>query len=250
MIDYLFTTKNGLLKRYLDKWKRRLRKKEYDIVIVVCGREGRGKTYLTMLLGDYMSNGKLTMDNYCYKPEEFRDRLVSCKKKGEVIIWDEAGVGLFGREAMSKSNKEIIKRLMVSRVSEACIILCIPSIYEIDNYVKMSRLETLFYIPRRGTFLVWSHGRAKLLISVNRQHRTMRGVSPFDYGGTKKDIPERLRELWPKIQKKEKAFKMEYLMTDEKKERKHKHVYYYLKTKKLWRCRTCPHETKEAPFPL
>lgn len=189
---------------YLDLIKKRINFLDYDCFIVVTGKERRGKSTFAVKLGWYLSKKKLTLAHICMDMTEFTGALQNCKK-GEVIIFDEAGTNLFSREAMTTMNRMLTKAFMVSGIKNIAIILCIPSYWSLDSYIRNHRIDLLFHIPLRGKFKAYSTRRAKQLSIIGAKWKSMSKVKPNVYGNFNKSWPD--QELHTEYLKKEAKFK-------------------------------------------
>jgi hypothetical protein len=77
------------------------------------------------------------MDKLVFKADDFLKLLNSGKlKKGDCIIWDEAGVGLPSREWYSISNKAIGYLLQTFRNLNLAVIFTTPNLGYIDNQAR------------------------------------------------------------------------------------------------------------------
>jgi hypothetical protein len=195
------------LPAYLDKIRKRIKFYDYDSFIVVCGHERYGKSTFAAQLGDYISEGKLTNAQICEDISSFLDALKN-SHKGEVIIFDEAGTNLFSREAMTSMNRILVKAFMISGLKNVCIILCLPSFFLLDSYIRNHRINLLFYIPKRGKFKVYSARRAKLISILGSKTKTMNVTKANLKGWFLKQYPERLEK---EFRIKERKFKFGYI---------------------------------------
>ena len=202
-----FKDDKGKLVPYLDKIKRRINKYDYDSFFVVCGKERRGKSTLAAQLGYYVSGGKLTNDQICETLEQFLDAL-NKSKKGDVLIFDEAGTNMFSREAMSSINRTLVKAFMISGLKNVCIILCIPSYFLLDSYIRNHRVDLLFYVPKRGKFKVYSSKRAKLISILGAPTKSMNITKANLKGWFLKQFPIKLEK---EFRKRERAFKFGFI---------------------------------------
>ena len=206
-VELPFKDDKGELVPYLDKIKKRINYYDYDSFIVVCGKERRGKSTLAAQLGDYISNYKLTNEQICEDINSFLKALKDAHK-GDVIIFDEAGTNLFSREAMTSINRILVKAFMISGLKNVCIILCIPSFFLLDSYIRNHRIDLLFYIPRRGKFKVYSSRRAKLISLLGAKTQSINVTKANLKGWFLKQYPERLEK---EFRIRERKFKFDYI---------------------------------------
>ena len=202
-----FKDDKGELVPYLDKIKKRINHYDYDAFIVVCGKERRGKSTLAAQLGYHISGGRLTNDQICETLNQFLDAL-KLAKPGDVIIFDEAGTNMFSREAMSSINRTLVKAFMISGLKNVCRILCIPSFFLLDSYIRNHRVDLLFYIPKRGKFKVYSSKRAKLISIIGSPVKSMNVTKANLKGWFLKQYPVMLEK---EFRKRERKFKFGFI---------------------------------------
>jgi len=141
------------------------REKTYDIIcsephhnfvangIVV---HNSGKSVFTMQNGFYGSEGRLSLNEVCFSPKDFREAVINAKKYSHVIF-DEAFRGFSGRASMSQTNRILVKMLNEIRQKNLTVWIVIPSVWDLDAYVSKHRTRGLFHIytsreKRRGFF--------------------------------------------------------------------------------------------------
>ncbi|KKN69595.1 hypothetical protein LCGC14_0438980 [marine sediment metagenome] len=132
-----------LVRKQLEKSRKAVLEGDQDRVFVITGFEGSGKTVLAMQLG-YFFDKDLSLDDICFSPKEFEDRITTKKKNG-VVILDEGFRGLGSRAAISKENKNLIRLLQECRQRNLFIFICIPSIFLLEKYVGIFRSHGLFH---------------------------------------------------------------------------------------------------------
>jgi len=73
-----------------------------------------------------------------------------------VILYDEAGIGLYKRDSSTSSSKNINKILMTFGQRNLIVIMCLPAFSEIDSYVRNHRINALLKVHKRGKAKVYS----------------------------------------------------------------------------------------------
>ncbi len=149
------TLRNNL-NRIADKLRR-----DSDFVLVIAGRKGEGKTTLAAHCA-YVVDPTITADRFCFNADQFI-KAVKKSEKYQAIVFDEAGINLYSREAMSGMNRVLTKTFMVIRQMNLFLILCIPSFFVLDTYIRDHRVNCLIHIERRGRFRAWNATGAKLV---------------------------------------------------------------------------------------
>lgn len=81
---------------------------------------------------------RFNITHVVFTPDEFMEVLNQGRlKKGAVVIWDEAGVGMSSREWYSISNKAINYVLQTFRRRNLGVIFTVPSFSFIDNQARV-----------------------------------------------------------------------------------------------------------------
>jgi hypothetical protein len=207
--EWGFRDQRGKLIKYLGKWKNRIRHKDYDMFIVVVGKERRGKSTFAAILANWFADGKLRKDasQFCMDANEFMEGLNSAQK-GDPVIFDEAGTNLYSREAMSYINRRLTKAFMVSGLKNVVIILCIPNFFALDSYIRTHRIDLLFYIKDRGNFKAYSSERAKKISIYGAREKKMEVTRCNVAGKFAKTFPAYVEKAY---RLKERAFKLRFL---------------------------------------
>ena len=156
---------DGWLKDNLDLALQMVRD-DWDMVFVIDGNEGVGKSGLAQQIGLYF-DPNLRLENICFSADEFMERVRKAKKY-ECIIMDEAFSSLNSRQAMSKVNISLCSMLSEIRQKNLFILICIPSFFDLDKYVALWRSRALIHAytgkgMQRGFFSFYSTGKKKTL---------------------------------------------------------------------------------------
>ncbi len=157
----------------LNKWITNTTKKDLDVICVVYGREGVGKSTLAIVLADHLmkKQGKKldVRKNIHYTVDDFQNAIFN-GSPGDVHIIDESILFAFSREAMAKDNKRLVKILATCRSQNQIILFCIPNIHTLDSYLREHRTVCGLQVTSRGKFRVWPK-RALTLIAQRKPHR-------------------------------------------------------------------------------
>ena len=117
-----------------------------DNVVVITGPEKGtgeriGKSNLAYWVAKKYDPDFNLADSYIYDVEPFVEKIESRKFHGKVIMLDEATNLLSGRDWMSTKNKAVDQILEMFGSDNMTIILCIPKLYRLDEYVRESRMR-------------------------------------------------------------------------------------------------------------
>jgi len=120
---------------------------EMDLLIIIDGKEGSGKSYDARLLGKYCSyvlktpfgvnNIHFTADSYIKFSES--------NPKFTVNIFDESREALNKKRGMSKSNVGFTNYLSENRDKQQVHIILLPAIHDLDSYVAIWRMRLLIH---------------------------------------------------------------------------------------------------------
>lgn len=120
------------------KWKNRINRRNRNLLIIICGATGSGKSYTALTIAKLINPKFSVSNNVVFDVEHFMDLLNTKKlRKGDVIVWDEAGVGIPAREWYSISNKAINYVLQTFRHLNLCVIFTTPSFDYVDKQTRL-----------------------------------------------------------------------------------------------------------------
>ena len=120
---------------------------DMDLVIIIDGKEGSGKSYDARLIGKYVStvtktpftpkNIHFTTDDYIKFSENAPELAIN--------VLDESREALNKKRGMSKSNVKFTNWLSENRDKRQIHILVLPAIHDLDNYVAVWRMKLLIH---------------------------------------------------------------------------------------------------------
>lgn len=147
------------LKPNLDLIRELITKHDTDSILVVCGVERVGKSSLALQMAQYI-DPLFTVDQVVFDVENMYKQVYSLKP-GQVLILDEAANAFFSRTSMSKDQVEGVKLLTVMGERNLCVIMCIPSFFILDRYIREHRISSLIKVVARGKMKFYSRKRIK-----------------------------------------------------------------------------------------
>src|SRR5688500_14826405 len=153
--------------------------RDSDVVIIVTGKEGVGKSTFAQWLARQLSP-KFSTANVVFSGADFMELAVKLPP-GSVIVLDESTEGGYSRDAMTTRNKELTKFLMVSRQRNLICVILFPNIRWLDPYISEHRASHWVLVEKRGVALV---------------HRSKRA----DYKGAKPSWVQMFRTAYPKVE--------------------------------------------------
>lgn len=156
---------NILLKQNLDFTIKQVHDKDWDMLFVIDGAEGAGKSTLAQQLAVYVDPDFCT-DRIAFTPDEFKKKVVN-GRKGQAVIWDEAMAGANVRATISNVNKAIVDLLAEIRQKNLFIFVVLPSFFDLDKYVALWRARALIHVYHkafnRGHFSFYNEDKKKYL---------------------------------------------------------------------------------------
>lgn len=122
--------------KFLSMIYNRLYKYNQNFIAIVVGGTGTGKSYLAIRLAEII-DPEFNIDYIVFNGKQFQELLNSGKlKRGNIIVWDEAGVGMASREAMTKENRLIGKIAQTFRHQNLGLIFTVPDIGFVDMQIR------------------------------------------------------------------------------------------------------------------
>lgn len=170
---------DGYLKENLDTAKSVV-KKDWDMLFIVDGEEGCGKSVLAMQMAYYL-DPTLTLDRIVFTPREFR-LAVKNGKSGQAIVYDEAYTGLSSRAAMTLINRTLVKLVAECRQKNLFVFVVMPAFFDLDKYVTLWRGRALIHVYskafERGFFEFYNKDRKKSLYVTGKKFYSYYHVKP------------------------------------------------------------------------
>lgn len=141
-------------------------KKDWDMLFVVDGAEGSGKSIMAMCMA-YFCDPTLTIDRVVFTPSDFRKSIIEAKPY-QAVVYDEAYTGLSSRATMSMINRALVTMLAEIRQKNLFVFVVMPCFFDLDKYVALWRSRGLIHVYtgknfQRGFFSFYNVDRKKQL---------------------------------------------------------------------------------------
>jgi len=163
-------------------------KKGWDIITLLVGYEGDGKTTLGVQMALYWDH-TMSIDRIVFSAAQFEEVVDACPKESS-ILWDEADdlSGSWSSE-MVLAIKKKMKRIRRKRLK---IILCTPTFHDLNKYFAISRTRFMVHVYAkgltRGYFRTFGRERKKKLYIHGKKEMDL-GATNSDFNGKFLDIP-------------------------------------------------------------
>jgi len=128
----------------LNRIRKRITKHNKNALILICGGTGSGKSLSAIKIAREINPKFDIREHLVFTAKEFMKLLNSgTLKKGDCLIWDEAGVGLPARQWYSILNKAVSYVLQTFRHQNLCVIFTTPNISFVD--ISLRRLFHYYF---------------------------------------------------------------------------------------------------------
>lgn len=176
--------------------------KDYDHFVVLCGREGSGKTTFGSQIASWIYP-KFRIDNIVYGTGEYlkalKAKMAQYKAEGkidpDVIMLDE-GTELLSRESLNESNRILTKTFFVQRALKCLVIINIPNFHMLDAVVRKHRVKTLIEVTERGRYKAIVGVGIPIVAKDGERQKTVSNIKlpygSFWEGYFQKDFPKTL----------------------------------------------------------
>ncbi len=206
------------MKYYMDNYLRqnlemakKVIKKDWDMVFVVDGAEGSGKSVMAQQAA-YCCDNSFNIDRIVFTPYAFRKSILAAKQY-EAVVYDEAYTGLSSRATMSLINRTLVSMLAEIRQKNLFVFVVMPTFFDLDKYVALWRSRALIHVYtgknfQRGFFAFFNIDRKKILY--------VGGKKFYSYGVTKANFIGRFINFYVVDEKEYRKKKKESLIKREK----------------------------------
>jgi hypothetical protein len=144
---------------WIGEWRRRLAD-DWDVMIVVDGERGSGKSALAQEIGRRM-DPKFSVRQVALSAREML-RLYGTLRRGQVAVYDESALGLLSRGFMSEEAIALVQAALIGRKLGIVSVLAIPDLMLLDVAFRESILKYRITVERReegGRGTAWVHVR-------------------------------------------------------------------------------------------
>lgn len=156
---------DGYLKSNFDIVKHMV-KQDWDMLIIVDGVEGTGKSVLAQQCA-YYCDPTLDLSRITFNANEFQNAIRNAKKY-EAVVFDEAYSGLSSRGAMTQVNRALVSMISQIRQKNLFVFIVMPCFFEVDKYFAVWRSRALLHVYtgdrlQRGYFAFFNSAKKRTL---------------------------------------------------------------------------------------
>lgn len=164
---------DGKLKQRLD-FVRKILKENWDAPILIDGAERSGKSTLAMTLGWYLSNCKLSIENFAIGLEDAINK-IKILPDGSVLIIDEGSLIFHSRDSMMRGQRKLMKIFDVVGQMNMIFIVCLPSFFDLNKQIAVRRSRFLLHVYKskdwkRGRFAYFNERKKRVLYEIGKKN--------------------------------------------------------------------------------
>lgn len=175
---------DGYLKKNLTAAKEVI-KKDWDMVFIVDGYEGVGKSVLAQQCAKFCDES-FNIDRISFTPKEF---IASINKadRFQAVVYDEAFSGMSSRSALSEINRSLMATLAEIRQKNLWVFIVLPCFFELDKYAAVWRSRGLIHVYtrdnfKRGSFSFYNQNKKKSLYILGKKYYSYTKPAPNFFG--------------------------------------------------------------------
>lgn len=126
--------------KFKNKIYHRINVNNKNWLAIFVGSTGSGKSYSAISIADKFSKRGFSVEHHLiFTAQQFLEKLNNPKniKRGDILVFDEAGVGMSSRDWQSTSNKILGSVLQTFRHMNVGVIFTVPAISMIDKQARI-----------------------------------------------------------------------------------------------------------------
>lgn len=173
---------DGFLKTKLDFAKKQ-RSKNNDVVGIICGDEGSGKSALGGGIMKYMTDDTFDpIKDLIGSDEEDAYNKLEKVKNGGNLMFDEGNVFFLSTETMTRQHRDLHKIFSIFRQKNLFVLIVLPSFFRLGTYFALDRsrfiLRTYLNKGERSFFGYYGNKRKNKLYRIGKKMHDYLVVPP------------------------------------------------------------------------
>ena len=162
-----------MLRKKLDNIKK-IVKRKWDAVFLIDGNERCGKSTLGMTAAWYLSNGKLTIDNFAAGMQDAAEKIDKLPD-GSILFVDEGSLVFNSKDSMTREAKKLQKVLDVVGQKNMVFIVVLPCFFDLNKNIATRRSKFLLHVYtasdlQRGRFSYFSPAKKRHLYTLGKKN--------------------------------------------------------------------------------
>tara|TARA_R100001530_G_scaffold34477_3_gene26927 strand:+ start:4084 stop:4950 length:867 start_codon:yes stop_codon:yes gene_type:complete len=152
----------------------KIQENNWDGVIIIDGKERSGKSVLGMVCGWYLSQGKMTIQNFAKGLDDAARKISSLPDKS-VLIMDEGSLVFSSKDSNSTAQKKLIKLMDVIGQKNMIFIICLPCYFDLNKTIAVRRSLFLCHVYpdakyNRGNYAFFGERKKKILYTLGKKN--------------------------------------------------------------------------------
>jgi len=161
------------LREKLDNIKKIIKKK-WDAVFIIDGNERGGKSTLGMTSAWYLSNAKLTINNFAAGMQDAAEKIEKLPNES-VLFVDEGSLVFNSKDSMTREAKKLQKVLDVVGQKNMVFIIVLPCFFDLNKNIATRRSRFLLHVYAgndmiRGRFSYFSPNKKRHLYALGKKN--------------------------------------------------------------------------------
>lgn len=161
------------LREKLDNVKKIIKRK-WDAVFIIDGNERIGKSTLGMTAAWYLSDAKLTLNNFATGMSDAAQKIDELPDHS-ILFVDEASLVFNSKDAITREGKKLAKILDVVGQKNMIFILVLPTFFDLNKSIATRRSKFLMHVYTgndmlRGRFTYFGPNKKRQLYTYGKKN--------------------------------------------------------------------------------
>lgn len=200
------------LRQKLDNIKKIIKKK-WDAVFLIDGNERGGKSTLGMTAAWYLSDTKITIDNFAAGMQDAAEKIEKLPDKS-ILFVDEGSLVFNSKDSMTRESKKLQKVLDVVGQKNMVFIIVLPSFFDLNKNIATRRSRFLLHVYTgndmiRGRFSYFSPNKKRHLYTLGKKNFGSYAKPKSDWLGKYDEFELPFNEEYLKLKRKSLAEALE-----------------------------------------